>query len=66
MWNLVLWDVWIVDRSEATTTLEKSRDLRIVFRLIDKFLSDQETDLLNQRVFSKGASLLIELYHPAI
>lgn len=71
MWNLVVWDVWIVDKSEATTTMrnalrEKSRDLRIVFRLIDKFLSDQETDLLNQRVFSKWASLLIELYHPAI
>jgi hypothetical protein len=41
--------------------MKKSSNLGIVLGLINKLLSDQERDLLHQRVLSQGAGLLIEL-----
>lgn len=71
MWNLMVWSVRMIYKSEASTTMrnalrEESRDFRIVFRLIDKFLCNQETNFLDKGVFSEWACLLIELYYSAI
>ena len=61
----------MIDLGKASTSMgdalrEESRNFRIVFRLIDKFLSNQETDLLNERVFSKRARFLVELDNSTI